>query len=71
LRTMSIELCMTLILPDPLAIGASELNHVKTVAINTIYQNLSQVTSDRYVIFDVSCSVSPPHQQNLQEQQLP
>jgi len=34
---------MTLILPDPLAIGASELNHVKTIAINTIYQNLSVI----------------------------
>jgi hypothetical protein len=50
---MSIELCMTLILPDPLAIGASELNHVKTIAINTIYQNLSGVTLDRYVIFEL------------------
>ena len=44
---------MTLILPDPLAIGASKLNHVKMIAINTIYQNLSRVTLDRYVIFEL------------------
>jgi hypothetical protein len=32
---------MTVILPYPLAIGASKLNHANTIAINTIYQNLS------------------------------
>jgi hypothetical protein len=38
---MGIELSMTLILPYPLAIGASKLNHAITIANNTIYRNLS------------------------------
>ena len=38
---MGIELSMTLILPYPLAIGASQLNHAITIANNTIYRNLS------------------------------
>jgi uncharacterized membrane protein len=41
LWTMSVELSMALILPYPLAIRASKLNHVNTSAVNAIYQNLS------------------------------